>query len=302
MLVFFNRLPVTGPWGGGSKVLSAIIAECEKRGHSVTNVFDRKVDLIFCMDPRPSSNYNYSTLLQLRERDSAPIIQRVGDLGTHGKPELYDLVRATEKYSDFFVFPSSWALEYSGFSRKNCFIIENAPLSRFVNKKEKKSLGSPVSLVTHHWSNNPLKGFDFYSELDSHCSTSENLSFTYIGRAPAGVNFCNHMDPMDVEDLVKNVGDKDIYITASKKEAGANHVLEAMALGLPVLYHEDGGSIPEYCKDRGFSFRSLDDVIAILNDAEKMKKASNFRPYTRDASDMAKEYVDLFERAHESKH
>lgn len=302
MRIFFNRLPVAGPWGGGSKVLSAIMSECQKRGHVVTNGFDRKVDLIFCMDPRPDANSNYNILLQLRERDKSPIVQRVGDLGTHGKPELYDLVKATEAYSNYFVFPSYWAYRYSDFAKEKCAIIENAPLSEFVTKEKRPNIESPISLVTHHWSNNPLKGFDFYLELDAYCKNRDDIDFTYIGRKPDDVTFANSLDPMDIEGLVKNIGNKDIYVTASKKEAGANHVLEAMALGLPVLYHEEGGSIPEYCKERGFSFSNLENFLEILESSKKIKEMSNFSPYERDSFDMAAEYVDLFERAHENKY
>jgi len=294
-------MPVSGPWGGGSKVLTAIIEECHTRGHSITNSFEKKVDLIFCMDPRPDSVSSYDILLELRKRDESPIIQRVGDLGTHGKPELYDLVRSTERFSNYFVFPSKWALERSGFVGKNCEVIQNAPLSNFVRQK-KSAISRPLQLITHHWSNNPMKGFDFYSELDAHCKNSTQLSFTYIGRKPEGVSFSDCHDPMDISGLIDNIGSKDVYITASKHEAGANHVLEAMALGLPVLYHDDGGSIPEYCEGRGYSFSSLEDVIKILDDDKKLKDMSEFSLYQRDSSDMAKEYVDLFEKVYESKH
>ena len=52
--------------------------------------------LIFCFDPRPNeSGIWYQHFLNYRQAHNAKIIQRVGDLGTHGKPELTELVKFT---------------------------------------------------------------------------------------------------------------------------------------------------------------------------------------------------------------
>ena len=62
------------------------------------------------------------------------------------------------------------------------------------------------------------------------------------------------------------ISECDIYLTASEEEAGANHVLEAMACGLPVVYHNNGGSIPEYCKPCGIGFDNFDQMIKAIQD------------------------------------
>ena len=58
------------------------------------------------------------------------IIQRVGDVGTHGKPDLTDLVKQSIQYSDVCIFPSQWALDYVNAS-DNSIVIPNGPLSDF---------------------------------------------------------------------------------------------------------------------------------------------------------------------------
>ena len=69
-----------------------------------------------------------------------------------------------------------------------------------------------------------------------------------------------------------------------------------MALGLPVLYHKDGGSINEYCKDFGIQYENFEELIYILeNKKELLQNIANNMSYTRSSIDMAKEYVDLFE-------
>ena len=53
----------------------------------------------------------------------------------------------------------------------------------------------------------------------------------------------------------------DIYLTASEEEAGANHVLEGIACGLPVVYRNSGGSIVEYCDSVGEEYADFDEMI-----------------------------------------
>ena len=63
-----------------------------------------------------------------------------------------------------------------------------------------------------------------------------------------------------------------VYLTASKEEAGANHVLEAMAAGLPVLYHANGGSIINYCKNYGLEYDSYNTLLVQLENVYKNYK------------------------------
>ena len=95
----------------------------------------------------------------------------------------------------------------------------------------------------------------------------ENIEFTYIGRWPEkfknkGINV---MRPLNEKSLSMILPDYDIYLTASIEEAGANHVLEGMACGLPILYRKSGGSIEEYCKNYGLIYNGIDDLINCIN-------------------------------------
>lgn len=286
-----------GPWGGGSKILSSIIDECNSRGHQVCFSFEEKVDLIFCFDPRPSNDCDFQKLISLRERDAAPVVQRVGDLGTHGKPELFDLVEVTTRISDFVIFPSRWASSLLPNVKDKSRVIENAPNKSFFNRNERrKSFHENLKIVTHHWSDNPTKGFDLYEKFDSYCCSRKDIEFFFVGRKPTKINIKNYYQPMDVQGLVEFLPDNHVYLTASKFEAGANHVLEAMACGLPVLYHRDGGSINEYCSENGIEYSSFDELIYLVEKGrEKLKSLSDKMNYNRNSKDMAREYVQFFE-------
>lgn len=308
MKIYFNRRPVDGPWGGGSKVLKSIVDECHKRGHST--LFEEQIkfadtiDVLFCMDPRPSSLVTFRDILNHKMiNHQARIIQRVGDLGTHGKPELFDLVRQVSKFSDTIIFPSQWALNYLNDHSLRSFVIPNAPHEKFtsrINESQLDVLSSNVRIVTHHWSNNSMKGFEIYRSLDLLIRQGhlKNREFTFIGRHPENITFDRQIDPLDIDGLVNEIPKHNVYVTASKFEAGANHVLEAISLGLPVFYHKDGGSINEYCEKYGMQYESFDELFNLLNDnnliTSLISRVRSNRP-ERSLKNMASEYLDLIE-------
>jgi len=266
MKIMINRKPVFGPWGGGIKTVNKMVERLQASGHEVVFRLESNIDIIFCIDPRPNEYGEwYQNFLNYKMQHNIKIIQRVGDLGTHGKPELTNLLRQTLNYSDFMIFPSEWAKEWINYRGKNCKVVNNRPMKIFHKyKNNKTSLNNKVKLVTHHWSTNPKKGFDFYENLQKYVNGSEEYDFTYIGRKPEQYKFSNYLPPLPAEEVAKELPRHNIYITASREEAGANHVLEAMAAGLPVVYHSAGGSVVNYCSSHGESYEDVETMIAAI--------------------------------------
>tara|TARA_R110000824_G_scaffold40667_16_gene121708 strand:+ start:65 stop:976 length:912 start_codon:yes stop_codon:yes gene_type:complete len=277
MKVYINRPPKLGPWGGGIKTVNKLAESLEARGHDVVFSLEEDIDIIFCIDPRPNHLGEwYQNFINYRLRfPSTKIIQRVGDLGTHSKPELTELVRQTLNFSDYFIFPSEWAKEWIGFETENGEVVHNAPMSIFhEHKRDNFSTSEVPKIITHHWSMNPKKGFDLYQAFEDHCNLTNEFEFTYIGRKPDHVEVKNHIPPADANLLAEELPKYDIYLTASIEEAGANHVLEALASGLPIVYHKDGGSIDNYCENYGEKFGNFEELLTKLR-----KVNSSYRDY-----------------------
>ena len=283
-----NRRPVKGPWGGGNKTVAELSSALTHLGHEVFYSLDRSdFDVLVCIDPRPNSEgVWYQTLLNYKNQFNSKIIQRVGDVGSHGKPDLFELVKETVKFSDKVVYTSSWAKDIIGSKQKNQIVIPNKPSSIYHKFKKKSSICDTVTIVTQHWAHNLQKGVDTYEFIDK--NLKDQVDFTYIGRVPDGFSFKNsrYITPKDNEFLAKNLPNHDIYLTASKEEAGANHVLEGMAAGLPVIYHSGGGSIPEYVGGLGLSFSDNEDL---MNTIEMLVK--NFDKF----QDMCLKYNDTID-------
>ena len=119
MKVFLDRPPRSGPWGGGNRFSNALCQRLKKENIDVVFDLQEDLDLIFCMDPRPSpAGLWYQDYLNFKMANNTPILQRVGDAGTHGKPELTSLVKQSTSYSDFIVFPSKWAKDYIEYEKE----------------------------------------------------------------------------------------------------------------------------------------------------------------------------------------
>ena len=276
MKIYINRKPAKGPWGGGNKTLSALCDTISESENELTFKLSEDVDTIVCFDPRPNETGEwYQSLLDHREKFGSRIVQRVGDVGTHGKPELTNLVYQSVHLSDFVIFPSMWAKRYIRFNNQNCIVVNNRPLSIFHDNKQNSTLSNKVKIVTHHWSTNIKKGFSAYDYLSRFCKNkSLEFEFTFVGRVPEGFkpDGMKIIDPRDVSFLAEFLPRQDIYVTASLEEAGANHVLEAMAAGLPIVYHENGGSISEYCSEYGISFTDNASLIASIQSIKNSYK------------------------------
>ena len=298
MKIYINREPREGPWGGGNKTLSSLCEKLKSSGAEVVFDLVPGIDVIFCFDPRPNSKgVWYQNFLDYKSFSGARIIQRVGDLGTHSKPELFSLVQQTLPYSDYIIFPSICAKGYSGFDGSNFKIIPNRSRSIFFENRDKssRSINRKPTVVTHHWSNNLKKGFDVYQYIDEHLK--DKIDFTYIGRIPDNFSFKNsrYVTPIDDKELSSTLPKFDFYLTASREEAGANHVLEAMAAGLPVLYHNEGGSIPEYVGKRGIGYNSISDleekIRQLVSSYEEIRK--NALDYEENIGQTIDEYCDV---------
>lgn len=298
--IYINRQPISGPWGGGNKFVKNLASKLKSLNFEVTYELTPNVDIIFCFDPRPnSSGLWYQDFLNHKAKYKSIIMQRVGDVGTHSKPELTSLVKQCMQYSDYLIFPSHWAKNYINCDKNNAMVIDNKPQSIFYNFRSQNKTIDKIKIVTHHWSNNPKKGFDVYEKLGKLIDEkSIDVDFTYIGRwnndySTKGIKI---IEPKDSDSLSKILPQYNVYLTASLEEAGANHVLEAIASGLPILYRSGGGSIDEYCDQYGISYN--EDFKTLLTGIHLIKKdysrfKDNVLNYKSTIDDSTNEYVKI---------
>jgi|TARA_Y100000310_G_scaffold122315_1_gene120979 glycosyltransferase involved in cell wall biosynthesis len=308
MKVYINRQPISGPWGGGNRTVVSLVEQLNAKGHQVVYTLkDSDIDLLFCFDPRPNNfGEDFRHIYQYKSIHNSKVVQRIGDLGLHSKPQLTQILEYSVPHADLALFISDYAMNYL---RERCIlppeshVVNLAPPATFFNNRRHNEDTSPVAkIVTHHWSTNPKKGFDYYQLLDG-LLKDINCEFTYIGRKPDSVHFSNinYMKPMNAIELIQELPKHDIYLTASVEETGGNHVLEAMACGLPVVYHQNGCGIVDYCHKYGEQYADAESMIAtilkVINNYSIYKNA--VMSYENTLETMISAYIDLMENEFE---
>jgi len=280
MKVFFNRVPRSEPYGGGNQFLVGMTSLLEEKGHKVAYHLEKDIDVIFMMDPRPGDiGYSLQHIAQYKHAfPKTKILHRVNECDQRkGTNEIDKLLLAGMNISEEVVFISDWLKRYfeeKGFDRKSSVVYNGCNTGHFF-PQEKKS--DNVRLVTHHWSDNWMKGFDLYTELDKYLSENDtDIEFEYIGRYYSGYTpkKTKIISPTFGADLGEKLRKNDIYITASRFEPCGMHHIEGTASGMPVLYHAEGGGINEFCKNHGEEFQ---DFNSFLNGLEKIRK--NIKSY-----------------------
>jgi hypothetical protein len=283
MKIMINRKSRRHPWGGGIHFVTCLSDHLAKMGHDVVYDLERNIDVIIMIDPRPegpADNVNFLHNYKL-QNPQCKIIHRINDTDiARGTNFLDDIIIQSNRIADYTVFISQWVKEY--YQKKGIHINEsthsviiNGCDSNWYYPKEKHKLTNKVRLITHHWSDNFMKGFDVYNYLDDLCEERDDIEFTYMGRyndqyTPRNTSLIPPKYGTAVGEILRL---HDVYVTAARWEACGMHHIEGSACGLPVLYHKDGGAIPEVCNSHGIQFddpktfvQGLDNIIENYDD------------------------------------
>jgi len=267
MKVLVNRKVVEGPWGGGNNFVRALCKGLSDQGHVVTHKLDSDIDCFFLVDPRPDGDCpGLSHLMQDRQKfGHVKIIQRINECDARKNTEHMDpLLLHCSDFINRTIFVSSWMENYfmqKGWKCSDVISIHNG-VDKTVFRPGTRPSGRLKSVVAHHWSNNLLKGFDAYEFLD-YMAGKDQIEFTYIGRHRDTFKNTRCIDPCAGHELGRRLMGHDVYISGSRFDPGPNHVLEAIASGLPTYVHANGGGAVEFAgHDHTFSNLSeLEDLI-----------------------------------------
>lgn len=269
--VAFNMYPTDGPWGGSSTFVSQLRAFLKWRGYEVTFKLEQGVGAIVLIDPREdlqNKSFGLQAIKKYKPLNSdVTILHRVNECDQRKATSFMDpLLAEANELADFTVFISEWLKDYHAqrwFDRSKAYqVIYNGADPRIFHP-----IGSdcytgtgPFRLVTHHWSNNPMKGFPVYQQVDEliHNGELPDIELWIIGRWPETITWksAKIFPPTSGYDLANKLRFCHAYLTASLWEPCGMHHVEGAQCGLPLLYHEDGGGIIEAGKRYGIGFRN----------------------------------------------
>jgi len=296
MRILINRRPVEGPWGGGNLFVRAFCDVIKSKGNEVVHKLEDNLDFIFMQDPRYSDlGISVNEIIEYKRKNpNTKVIHRVNECdarkGTH---DMDKLLRACSQHTDHTIFVSEWMRQYhleKGWKCDSTSVVYNGVNLEHFRACDKIENGK-VNIVTHHWSDNPLKGADIYDALDEWVGGNENFTFTYIGRYSRPLKNSELIPPLSGKALGDELGKYDIYVSGSRFDPGPNHIIESLACGIPTYVHHDGGGSVEFVGKHNVytNYRGL--VKLITRDFKEQKYFSNLTPYSWE--DCVKNVMDV---------
>jgi len=312
MKISIGSKVVEGPWGGGNLFVKNLAKYLTSKGHKVIyDLCEPEIDLILLTDPRnklkSSSTFNHNEIKKYKKyvNKDVKVVQRINECDERkNTTSVNNLYLEASQVADKVIFVSSWLKDiYTNLGLQESISkvilagadsnIFNSKNSSEWNKKEK------FKLVTHHWSNHKLKGFEDYKKVDEMLNQDvwrDKIEFTYIGNMNDNYSFNNIkiLEPLSGKQLANEIKKHHFYLTSSINEPSGNHHIEAAQCGLPIIYRLSGG-IPEYCQGFGVGYQdSVEDAINLaINNYKKYK--SKINKYSNNSIKMSQEFLELFE-------
>jgi len=279
------------PWGGANQFLKFLKKNLE-------------LDKFYCKDPFDSdyvifnSHHDLQKMQLIKNNNSnCKIIHRVDGpiykIRNCSDKEDVSLLKLANTFADCMIFQSEWSKKYLleickkhniDLPSQQYTIVNSCDYSLFNNQK----ITTKNNFLISTWSDNPRKGFDIYSEIDTLLSKEKysNIKITFIGRSPIAFKNIKMIKPLKTKDLASVMSSFDGYITASKNDPCSNALCEAAQFGLKIFALNDGGH-PEVCKQYQcshilfdkFSEKEFDKFINLKN--KKHNYYNSYKSYLK---------------------
>jgi glycosyltransferase involved in cell wall biosynthesis len=278
------------PSGGGHQFIRALSRELERRGLMLeTNRISG--DTRTCL----FNSFNFDTArLRRFAREDVRMVHRVdGPIGAYrGFDDGTDrrILELNRIFADATVFQSRYSLDKHaelGLELRNPVLIPNAPDPEIFHPPvtHQEPAGRPLRVIATSWSDNPRKGADVLSWLDSHLG--EDIEVTFAGRTEARFDRIRVLGALPSGELADLLRSQDVYLAASRDDPCSNALLEGLACGLPAAYLRSGGH-PELVGEGGIGFddaEELPDVLQRLRRELGSRRAAIRVPALADAAD-----------------
>jgi len=276
MKIYINRKPVLGPWGGGNLWVKSAYEFFPSFGIEVVDLSEDPDVILLAGMSQDNNGISASQAMAYKEwrkksGKDVKIVFRVNENDSRKNTRGLDLeiVELSQK-CDLVVFVSKWLMEYFQPHIKKpikSVFIHNGVDSNIFKPLAYKNTKTPISIVTHHWSDNPLKGFDVYEELDRWISTRQDFAFTYIGRDRKTFLNSKVVPPLFGTALGEELSKHDVYVSASRFDPGPNHIIEAISCKLPTYVHRDGGGCVEFA-GKDHVYNDMKNLLQILENKD----------------------------------
>lgn len=280
MKVLINRLPKTGPWGGGANFVNSFYKHSQKNGISIVQNLSENPDVIFVFHPlSEDGSISFEDALKHKTQNlHSKIVIRVNECDARKNTVgVDDIWREMSSHSSYSFFVSDWLKKYFEMGWRcpfNEVLINGVEKTRFEKREKISATNKKTNIVCAHWSDHKLKGQDLYEYLDDFVSKNDKFTFTYIGRTKAKLPNSTVLGALHPDELVKKLSEYDVCVNGTFWDPGPNSVIESIMAGLPTYVHnQSGGAIELAGSDH--VFRNISELDKILLE-RNFKKNNEF--------------------------
>lgn len=295
MKIFAGYRVTEDPWGGANNFLRNLYKRLqEKHGVEIVYAPDVDCDLFFFgqmgMGPLCGSRqYNPSDIIDIsRFNPLAPVIMRMVNLRGHSvhnnwltyilnseDRRLDDLVRKSALLCDKIIFQSRYQKNFFDRLRvpvRPYQIIYNGAadeFSQFSGEIKILSKNEDMIVVSSSVSTKASKNHALIAQI----SELSGVIVRHAGAWPESVDArkVNLLGTISHQEMVGHCQKAHFFLHPGIKESCSNSIIEALSMGLPVLYGEGPGSSAEIVKHYGLCV-SAGQILNI------MKKARDVQP------------------------
>lgn len=304
---------IDGPWGGANLFAKSLTNYLLSKGVQVlSDLKSPDLDVILLTEPRRnlgSGSFNDFDVRQYLRyiNPEAIVVQRINDCDERRENHfLNPRIIWANSCVDHTVYIGEWLkplFDAEGQLSPSWSVIRNGGDQTVFSPAQNKAIekNQKLRLVTHHWGDSWLKGWDIYIALDKLLADPEwssKFEFSYIGKRYKNYEFQNsfYYPPESGSKLADLLRRHDIYMSASQFEPAGMHHIEGALCGLPLIYR-NSGALPEYCHRHGLGFSTWhefkDCMIKMSDDYGTYRDKMQDYPWT--AEKMCKDFFDLFE-------
>lgn len=275
--VAINLRPRSGSWGGANQWTTQLTRYLRASGYKVQFELTSSVDCAIMTHTGLSKDvsFGFAEVRRIKATRPLPCIHRINDNDIRKGTDAMDVhLQRSDEVSDHTVYVSEWlrdhhASKWFDLGKPHSVISPGADPAVFHpigNQPHQEA--APFRLVTHHWSDNMAKGFDIYAEIDALIASGRipKVELWIIGRWPETIQWrsARTLPPSSGPALAALLRQCHGYISASRFEPGAMHVVEGLQCGLPLLYHPDTGGTVEMGRRYGRALSS--DLAGSIQD------------------------------------
>lgn len=271
MKVYINRKPVVGPWGGGNMWVQSMYSILPSLGISLVEISESPDVILIAGIGREGNCVSADEAIRYKEMSASHgrnvrLVMRVNENDARKSTTgVDDSIRRIARHCDHVVFVSRWLYDYfqaESLGEKASYIYNGVDSQ--IYRESPKLQNEKINIVTHHWSDNVMKGFDIYDLIDEWTLKNQDFTFTYIGRERGTFKNAKVVKPLFGKDLGEELGKYDVYVSASRFDPGPNHIIESISCGLPTYVHKDGGGCVEFA-GQDHVYQDVNQLLNILS-------------------------------------